>query len=196
MGGLIRSIAPTGYPLSIAQLRDYLDAPADDRVDMLNRLQRAAARYIEGITWQALLPSTWVQRFDYDWPRSICGSYQITYGRSPVSSVSSVAYVDPDGANQGLAANQRQDSFNSMPSLSVPAQNVSWPSVRYQLDAITVTYVAGYATVADIPEPLVHAVGLLTRELYDNPQLVAVGNIVNEMPFGIRQLVWPFRVAR
>lgn len=71
----------------------------------------------------------------------------------PLSSVTSITYVDTDGVTQTLAASEYQVDSASKPARIRPAYNVVWPYTRTQMNAVIVRFVAGYgATAASVPE--------------------------------------------
>jgi uncharacterized phiE125 gp8 family phage protein len=74
---------------------------------------------------------------------------------SPVSSISSVTYIDTDGDSQTLSADTYELGQRYGMGILRLKYDQSWPSTRSHEDVITVTYVAGYGTaVADVPRPI------------------------------------------
>lgn len=70
----------------------------------------------------------------------------------PIQSVTSITYYDINGVLQTLAADQYAVDNKSMPSRIVPAYGLSWPSARPQNNAITIRFVSGYGSSADVPK--------------------------------------------
>tara|TARA_R110002073_G_scaffold68128_3_gene169212 strand:+ start:6418 stop:6939 length:522 start_codon:yes stop_codon:yes gene_type:complete len=70
----------------------------------------------------------------------------IELNQNPVQSVDSVEYVDTDGATQTLAATEyKVDLGNKFRKARiVEAYGKSWPSIRREINSVTVTYTAGY----------------------------------------------------
>jgi len=48
--------------------------------------------------------------------------------------------------------------------------------------------------VDEIPEPVIHAIKLLTAHFYDRRNLVAAGRNVEEVPFAVSALLNPYRI--
>lgn len=76
----------------------------------------------------------------------------------PVSSVTSIVYLDGAGASTTWSAsNYTLDTSGTRPFVRL-AYGQSWPAIRGDINGITVTFVAGYATVAAIPQTVKQAV--------------------------------------
>lgn len=162
----------------------YIDALRDSVTDHLDGYA--------GILGRALITQTWEMYLD-DWPATGC---EIEIPLPPLQSVTGITYVDTDGATQTLASSVYQivDRGNS-PSAIVLAYNQSWPSIRSQRQAITVTFRAGYGDTPDtIPGAIRHAVKLLAGHLYENREDTLVGTSIAELPFAARHLLAPHRV--
>lgn len=93
----------------------------------------------------------------------------------PVRDVVSIDYYDGAQVVQTLSGSPAPwvlvPSGRSSPALLYPEAAASWPSVATRSDAVTVTYDAGYATAAEIPQLLKTGIGLCAAELYKNPDL-------------------------
>lgn len=95
----------------------------------------------------------------------------------PLQSVTSITYVDTDGATQTLATNQYtlDASSTATPSRIAPAYNCSWPSTRAQNSAVTIRFVAGYGTAAQVPSTVKSWMLLQIEAMRVNPSAVVVG---------------------
>jgi hypothetical protein len=136
------------------------------------------------------------------------GGVEVVSGRMtqlpviPVASITSV-HVDEDwdyGAGDLVASgDQVLDGVNGILHLRPDASDSFSPVLR----AVKIVYVAGYTT---IPGPIVQAVGMLTRHLWDNRKRqgkssVSVGgNSASlrpaRMPDEVADLLWPYRILR
>lgn len=109
------------------------------------------------------------------------GSYQaITLPNGPVLSVSSIAYVDTDGANQTVG------SFNSVSyshrDVVSPVFGESWPSTRDQLGAVTITYTCGMMTGSPLllsNRDIKAAILLTLGDLWENREAQIIGTTIN-----------------
>jgi phage FluMu protein gp41 len=71
--------------------------------------------------------------------------------KRPVSSIASVTYVDMSGNTQTLSADKyRLDTGSVQPCLEWD-DTATFPSVDERAEAVTITYVAGYANAAAVP---------------------------------------------
>jgi hypothetical protein len=94
-----------------------------------------------------------------------------------------ISYVDADGAEQSVS------DLTINGSRVRPAFNAWWPTVRYGT-GVTITYSAGGDAV---PVRLKQAILLLVSHWFSSRDAVNVGNIVNEVPFGVMALCDQFR---
>jgi len=173
--------APGERIVTLDQAKAQLRVPTafNDEDDYINSLILAAESYIDGrdgILGRALISQTWTGTLDDAFPQ------EIRVPLPPLQSVSSVKYIDGDGVEQTLAASEYQVINNVEPGLIVPAFGKTWPTVRAQRQAVTVEFVAGYGTAAELPEKVRQMVLFLVGHWYINRVPINVGNIVNDIP--------------
>jgi len=135
---------------------------------------RAATEAAEEFMDRTLAPTTLalvMDRFPYGGirlPRS-----------SPLISIVSFDYVDENGADQSLAVSPADYTLVEggpiSPSWLYPLPDASWPSTRYQQNAVTITYQAGYATNAEIPPRFLTGIELMVAELYKQRSMSVSG---------------------
>lgn len=132
----------------------------DSQDEAMGLLRMAAIHRAEAETNRLMQRRQVIQSFDYGFPACLRLRWK------SVASVTSVKYVDDAGVEQTLAADQYQLTapFGETPCEVVPAYNVTWPSTRWQRDAVTVTYQAG----DDPDETLQTAIHLLIGAWDDN----------------------------
>jgi uncharacterized phiE125 gp8 family phage protein len=137
-------------PLDVLEVEFVRDlhlrsAAGDAEDDYIEQAIRTAYRMAERTTRRALAPQTLALVIDERFP---CGD--ILLPRPPLLSVSSIAYIDGDGAEQELTGSpaEFQVSTPSGPQAGYgrlrPLYGQPWPTTRCVLDAVTVTYRAGY----------------------------------------------------
>lgn len=149
----------------------------------------AAVQAVEDRTARQLFRATLVQPLDR-WP---CSGV-IELKRSPVVSVSSITYLDMAGATQTWAAsNYRVDAPNARTSRRARiglAYGATWPSIQDVINAVSVTFIAGYGTSADtVPPRLRRAMKMLIGHWYENRETVLVGTISKEVELGFESLI-------
>lgn len=84
----------------------------------------------------------------------------------PITSITSITYLDTAGATQTLDASSYVLSTSAIMPYVRLAYGESWPSVRGDGDGITVTFVAGHASVAVIPAEVKTAVKLALHVMF------------------------------
>lgn len=172
---LTRTVAAgTQEPVSLDDLKDHLRIDGDAEDVYLQGRIIAARHVLEECFATALVPTTCVVRIA-GFPTSILGDIQLRVAH--VTSITSIQYVDSDGVTQTWAASEYQSSLTRNPAIIRPAFTKSWPSTRAVLDAVTITFVAGYATPEAVPENVRAALMLLAAELYDKREPTVIGTI-------------------
>lgn len=176
----VRTTAPTleQEPVTVAEARRQCRiADAIDYHDQELRALIAAAReMVENDTGLVCYTGSFTQKFT-DWGG---GTIELADLR-PVTSITSIAYLDTDGTSQTLATSVYQLETANVKQFIRLKYNQSWPSLRGDTNGITVTYVAGYASVAAIPLMVKQAVLLLIGHWFEHKGLVTVGTIAPEL---------------
>lgn len=113
------------------------------------------------------------------------GSIRLPYG--PIQSVTSVKYVDPDGAEQTISADDYLLTNDGVVTL---AYGESWPSLRGDAEGVRVRYVAGFAT---LPDAILPAVLMTVANWYKNREAVVVGQGAADLPFAAKALLGQFQ---
>lgn len=178
-------------PVSVAEAKvqaqvttSRLDAAVDGWI-------RAAVDRGQFATRRQFCTATWRAWFDDGWPAFI------EVPLPPLQDVTSVEYVDIDGAWQTLAASQyaviKPQGPHAVRGRIVPAYGVTWPSVRCQPAAIKVTFVAGYGEPDDVPAMLKLAILRDVAALAANREDVIVGTSTTEMPRSSTDVYRSFR---
>ncbi len=109
----------------------------------------------------------------------------IVLPQGPVTSISSLTYVDTNGATQTLSGSAYSLDDYSTPQWLLPAAGTAWPATYAAANAVKVRYVAGAAT---LPGGVAQAMRLLVGLYYDNRNAADKGELP-EIPFGVRALL-------
>ena len=199
--GLSLVTPPTLDPVSLAEAKTHCRVDSTDDDGLLAGYLLAARQHAEQYTRRAFLSQTWRLTLDDDWPQAVnrCTTYvrdRVVLPRPPAISVTSVQYIDTAGATQTLAVDQYKLVLLDTGEAAIdPAYGVTWPAVRRESAAITVTFVCGYGVnPGDLPEPIRQAMLLLIGHWYENREAVNVGNIVSALPFAVEALLGPYRI--
>lgn len=140
------------------------------------RLIKAARTAAERITRRAIVTQTWDLILD-NFP-----GWEIGIPKPTLQSISSITYVDTDGATQTLAASQYRVDTSSEPARITPAYGLVWPVTRTQTEAVTIRFVAGYGAASSVPDGIKHWMLLRIKHFYDNRGPVQVGGVVTDFP--------------
>lgn len=164
------SVAPSTEPVTSteAKLHCRVDHSTDDA--LFTRLIAVARRQCEQISGWAFITRTLTAELD-GWPRG--DVIELLY--PPLTSVTSIVYVDENGGSNTFASSNYIVDTHSTPGRIVLKDGVTWPSETLQVGgAITITYVAGYANAAAVPDQYKQAMLLLIGHLYENRETVVV----------------------
>lgn len=157
---------PTQEPVTLTQAKKQLEIPSDlsDHDEQLIEVIQQAREQWEHDTDTALLTQTLSVTASHFWDG-------MELPRRPIQSISSITYFDGDNSQQTLASSIYQlDAPNRRIRLAY-LQN--WPTTAIRWDAITITYVAGYAARSSIPGMAKRAILLqLARWFEDRDMLV------------------------
>jgi uncharacterized phiE125 gp8 family phage protein len=181
-------------PILLGEAKSQCRVTGDDEDGLIAGYILAARMHVENSTRRRLITQVLNYTIDYRWPLSRCGLPRLALPVAPVSSVTSITYVDANGATQTLAVDQYTTALDRDDAVIEPAHNVTWPDVRCQLGAITVLFVAG-SSLGDVPHPLKQAMRLLIAHAYDNREAITAGQF-NEVPMGVEAYLSPYRVSR
>jgi len=188
---------PTVEPVTLTEVKLHLklatvtaDAEAyTDEDTLLTALIQAAREQAEKYTNRALINQTWEYYLD-EFPDG-----DIPVHVSPLSSVTSITYIDSDGVTQTLATTVYQADTTVEPGKIFLKYGQLWPSTRTVPNAVVITYVSGYgSTAASVPASIRAAILLIIGHLYEHRENVTVGVTANDMPQGAYFLLDPYRV--
>ena len=122
----------------------------------------------------------------------------INLGTWPVNSITSVTYVDGNGASQTInSADYVLDTFSKPAKIDL-AYGKTWPQVRNQPNAVTVTFEAGFTgdtspVQNEMPKALKQAMLLTITDLYENRGAIMTKQNY-EIPVTAQYLMAPYRI--
>lgn len=167
--GVKVTTGPSSEPITTAHAKMALKVAFDDEDDYIDSLIAAARAKVEQALGIALLPQT-IQEKLHEWPIVTKENPRaaIALKRWPLRSVSSITYVDTDGATQTLPTDVYTADSVAKPATVSLRSSLEWPDVLNQAASITITYTAGYDDAANVPPQLKHAITLIVVDWYDN----------------------------
>ena len=153
--------------VTIEQARDQVRADTGDGNDTnLTRLINMSRQHVEKVCGVRLGSQTIV---------ALCDSFDdlARLPEAPVTSITSITYIDQDGATQTLATSVYELRAEGLETAVVLKYGQSWPSIRLG-SRITMTAVVGFATA----EPAhIHAILLHMADAFENREPAVVGGM-------------------
>jgi uncharacterized phiE125 gp8 family phage protein len=198
-GWQLRRIAgPDVEPVTLAQarLQCKLDADLTAEDELIRDIYIPAAREAA----ELYCKQTWVES---TWLLTLCGfpdcdDNRIVLPMGPVIDVVRVSYVDQQGTAQQIT--DYQGSLDAVPAFILPPFNQGWPTARGVSSAVQIEYRAGYASggsptdASRVPAGVKHAMLFLIGFWFENREVVNIGNITSQLPYGWEDALFPYRV--
>lgn len=175
--------AAVDTPVGLQELKDWARVDTDDDDATLRRVLLSATRTVEELTRRALMTQTWRLSID-----GMPGDRFLELPRPPLSSVSSFVYFDLDGTQSTFDLSSNADVITtSEPGRIVLHSGSVWPTGTRRYDSARITFVAGYSSRDEIPEPLREIVMMIALHRYD----MRTGE---DLPRDIRDRIWAWKV--
>lgn len=179
----IKVITPPAAVLTLEQLRRHckIDPPdavndADDDLTAALAAAHALAQHHTGISIGSQTLELALDEFP---------SAGILLPQGPVTSITSVTYVDVNGDTQTLAGSAYSLDDYSTPQWLLPAVDTEWPLTYAAANAVKVRYIAG---AASLDAAVGQALRLLTGLYFDNRNAADKGEMI-EIPMGVSSLL-------
>ncbi len=190
--------APATEPISRAEAKTHLREDGTAQDTHIDGLIIAARQAIEAYIGRGLIDQTWdlkLSRF----PNGEAEGDAIILPYPPLSSVTSVKYVNGSGVETTLVVNTdyvvlKPSGPNADRGLIDLAYGKEWPTPREQKDAVRVRFIAGYgASGNNVPAAIRNAMLLLIGDFYENREAQIVGPSVSANA-AVRNLLAPYRI--
>jgi uncharacterized phiE125 gp8 family phage protein len=191
---LTQTAAPSALPLSLAEVKSHLRVThTDDDVLISALIASATGQYDgrSGILGRALMTQSWEYRCDLfpaAWP------FAIDLPFSPLQTVASVKFIDGDGVLQTMPGTDYVVEAGEFVGRIVLGYGKSWPSPRYEANAVRIVFTAGYGSAADVPAPIRLALLLLIAHYYISREAYADTHRYTDQ--AIEGLLGPYRLRR
>lgn len=189
-----QTLAPTTEPLSVTEAKEQVGFDGDGLNTWFHTAIAAAREQVETDTGLQLITATWTLKMDYGFPVK-----KILLDKPPVATtdVSSIQYIDEDGTTQTWAASKYTVSKGHVKTRIVPVWGEAWPNTRPVVDAVTVTFTAGYGAASVVPSIIKKGMKLLIGHWFLNREnttdvpthLIANGYSACVMSKGVLEIV-------
>lgn len=138
------STQPGSEPVTLDEAKLWLKVDGSDEDALITSLIVVARQVCETYAGLSFITQTRQVKLD-----RFCGDVILPYG--PVTSVTQFIYFDPDDAEQEITEDDYTlDIQSGLAKIRIGEEG--WPSTNRQLNNVAITYEAGYATAADVPE--------------------------------------------
>lgn len=179
---------PATEPVTLAEAKLHLRVDVSDDDALITSLIVAMRTACENEIKRSLITQTWEKVMDF-FPDAI------QLPMPPIQSVTSITYIDVNGALQTLPTNQYVLDKDSEPGYVVRAINVNWPVTGDYINAVRVRYVAGYVAAANVPETIKLWMKIRLANAYDNREEFVLGRTMQEFPY-VECLLDRYRVVQ
>jgi len=164
---LIVTDEPAAEPVLKADVKLQLRLDGTDSDTMIDNLILAARQAVEAILKKKLI--TTGVRVGFDILPAL-----ISLPLAPVSSITSVTYIDDDDVTQTLSSALYNTDLESEPARIAIDEDSSYPTPANRPGAVKVNYIVGYgATAADVPQAIKQAIISVAIDLFEHPELTA-----------------------
>ena len=187
-------------PITTAQLIAHLRLPSEQDAAALTQLAallNAAREFVEGQTGRGMAPATYRELFT---PADVQADAMLHFARGPVTAISAIKYWPADGSARVTITSVPSiaallvEMGDMLPGAAFITSALKELELYDRPDALTVDYVAGHELGA-CPDGLKHAVLLLAALWHEERLPLNIGNIINELPYGLGYLIQQNRVG-
>ncbi len=190
--------APATEPLALADVKAHLkvDNTADD--SYITALIVAARQYVETYLGRSLISQTWrytldafpCEGFSLHW--NYIEGQAVQLPRPPLVSVTSITYLDYSNVVQTLSPSVYQVDTDSEPGRVIPTWGHFFPLTLPALNAVSITYAAGYGDSTTIPQGIKQAMYLIIGNWYEHRESVS-DKAMTKVPMAAEHLLWSFK---
>jgi uncharacterized phiE125 gp8 family phage protein len=206
MYGLLVSAVPGTEPIDLNEVKQHMRVDGDEENALILAYITTARLLAENYCQRSFIQTQWKWYLDswFEYAENanvrhgrfvenerLDGDY-IRLPRSPLISVDSIEYQDVDGITRTVNALDYLVDNKREPGRIIPVIGKSWPSIKYNPNAITVTFKAGYgANVDNVPQPIRTALMYLAGHFYETRNAGSEDTI----PFHVKAMLEPYRLV-
>lgn len=177
--------APAANPVDSATVKLHLRVIGTSEDALIDLYTNAAISALEKTIEGALITQTW------DFYLDSFASERIDITLPPLQSVTSIKYLDANGAQQTLSNTRYTVDTASKPG-GVVVDSDGWPVTYDTVNAVIIRFVAGFGSAADVPASLRSALLLHIGDLYENRQTGSERQVFNNPAYDL--LTYPYRI--
>ena len=186
---LLRTVEPTGEPVTLAEVKAHLRLSHASEDELLNGLIRAARDDVERATGLALLDQSWRLVLDR-WPREGC----VLLMRHPVREILSVTAFGTEGEASLIDPDDYEFDPVSRPA-RLHLENP--PAALRAMNGIEIDFSAGFGEAGtDVPDLLKRAMLVLVAHWYEFRATYGAADQPVSYPPGYDRLIAGYRAQR
>jgi uncharacterized phiE125 gp8 family phage protein len=184
----VRTAKPSAF-VSLSEAKKHLRVDHPEEDDLINLYIEAAIDHLDGwggVLGRAVITQTWEESFS-------CFENSTRLSVAPLTSVTSVTYVDSAGATQTLSTSVYEIIQDAVGAVLVLKPDQSFPALGKSNLPVKVTYVCGVA-LEQVPAAIKSAVLLMVGDLYQNRETTSLSKIGQiPMSMTVQRLIAPYR---
>lgn len=192
---LVNSVLPSAAIVTLAEIKLHIRHALSDTTEdaYLTSIVEAVTLEAEKYCNRALRPQTW--KLFLDW---FPDCREIEIPMAPVTAVSSVKYYDGFLSLQTMNPSLYQVDISSEPSrVALSSAQGVWPTTALdKINAVEIEFTCGYATAADVPAGIKHAIKLACGSLYSSREDEVQGQSFSCSDRTFERMLYPYRLFR
>lgn len=193
MTSLVLITPPEWMAISVDDIKAHARITVSDDDPYLYALALAATRWVENYIRGALITQTWEWKLDCGFPASaVNAGWQIP--KPPLQSITSIKYLDDDGAEQTLSAAVYTVDASSRPGRVVLAYDQEWPTTRDVINNVRIRFVCGFGIPTAIPKDIRQAALIMASHWYEHREPIVTGTIVSAVPMTVQAILAPYKL--
>jgi uncharacterized phiE125 gp8 family phage protein len=191
---LVETTPPTTYPVSLSEVKSFLRIDGSDEDNDLNMFIAAATQQAQDFAGRQFVTATRTLYMDGFGDKNYLRNWAILIPRPPLSSVTSIKYLDSAGDEQTVTASNYRVDTKSQPGRITTIDSYSWPATQGVTGDVYIEYVCGYGAASSVPDTYRTAILQGIGHWYENREAAMPGSIATKTPFAWESLLWRERV--
>lgn len=159
------TVQPAEEPITLAEAKAHLRVEFSTEDSLITSLIVAARQIVEQYTGIGLISQTITEYYD-TFPIYYPKFIRLSVGN--VVSVTTLKYYDTGGTLQTWSTDNYVLDATIYPARIGRKENITYPQVLNELNAVEVTYIVGWSSASEVPELIKSAMYLILADLYEN----------------------------
>lgn len=167
--GLVLKTAPLSYPVTLDEAKAHLNILSADDDKLISFLIAVATEQAEEITNRQLMRATYEMTMDI-----LPDRFEIK--KPLLHTVEKIEYI-PDGLSSYTLLDPSMYMVDTTvePGVVIRRNDASYPALSWMVNAVRVTYTAGYADAASVPKSIKQWMLIRIATLFEHREEIVVG---------------------